>query len=199
MEVIETYTKVIRLNLDDIDETDDANVINKMLDLVKNPLQAIRKIVQDEINWSSSDDEVEVEIKRGKVAEDDEKKVTKKVKKKVKEDDKHGLLIFVDNVGDEQTRVCIYKRKNKSFYNKIDTRMILTDKDYLVYHLDELENIKRMRDDLIVKCKKNIPSFKFVKHTGGAHVVMNNDEFEKFEEILAGNFVPGGTSALEIK
>jgi hypothetical protein len=133
----------------------------------------------------------EIEVEKETESEEEVKPKTKKKKEpkdgrspKPKADDPHGLLIYVDSKDEENTLVKIYKRKKSAYSCNIDTRMRIQEENYLLLHCAEKDMIKQRRDQLMMKYKKEIPSFQFVKYTGGGQVLIVNDEFHLFEELL---------------
>jgi hypothetical protein len=134
--------------------------------------EIVRKMNDENEQKDENENEIEVE------------EVKPKKKKKVVKDDPHGLLIYVDSVDETHTKVKIYKRKKSAYSCNIDTRMRIQEENYLLLHTAEKDIIKQRRDQLIMKCKKEIPSFQFVKYTGGGQVLIANDEFHLFEEFL---------------
>jgi REP element-mobilizing transposase RayT len=109
------------------------------------------------------------------------------ITKPIQEKDLHGLLVYVggSNDDDDERIIHIYKRKNSSYKCNVDTRVVMRDKSYLLHHSADKQSIQKIRDTLIQRCKKEIPSFSFKKYTAGGQVWIKNEHMEKFEDILS--------------
>jgi hypothetical protein len=107
------------------------------------------------------------------------------VTKPTLEKDLHGLLVYVGSSENDEKVIHIYKRKNSSYKCHVDTRVVMRDKSYLFHHSADKQSIQKIRDNLIQRCKKEIPSFSFKKYTAGGQVWIKNEHMEKFEDILS--------------
>jgi hypothetical protein len=110
-----------------------------------------------------------------------EEQITKSI---LEDKDMHGLLVYIGSNTENEKIIHMYKRKNTSYKYNTDTRVIMRDKSYLFHHSADKESIHRLRDKLIQRCKKEIPSFRFERYTAGGQMRIANEDMEKFEDML---------------